>query len=358
MFGEVYATREQALRVQRRRILDAIVLVVSERGFAGASVGAVSARAGVSRRTFYKVFDGLEDCFLVVLDEGAWYVGRVMSRAFAGERSWLDGVRSALAALLGFLDSEPALARVLLIEATAAGPVARERREQHVATLRSLVEGHWEALRDGQAHRLVNDGVIASLLGVLHTQLVVEREEPLIMLLGPMMGLVTAPYLDRRDVTAEIERGEALARELLAGRGEQEQPGHRAGAGAARPGHAGGAVKGGRGRPGGAVEVPALLRDPRAHRARACVRYLATHPEASNGEVAEAVGVAHRTQMSALLVRLQRAGILVKHLSRPGGANAWSLTPQGRRVADALVGEGHDGGLDAMPPLRRVSFPR
>jgi len=349
MFGEVYATREQALRVQRRRILDAIVLVVSERGFAGTSVGAVSARAGVSRRTFYKVFDSLEDCFLTVLDEGAWYVGRVMSRAFAGERSWLDGVRSALAALLGFLDSEPALARVLLIEATAAGPVARERREQHLATLRSLVEVHWEALRDGQAHRLVNDGVIASLLGVLHTQLVAEREEPLIMLLGPMMGLVTAPYLDRRDVAVEIARGEALARKLRDGRGEGRRAGRPAtpDAGPRQPGHA-----------GGGVEIPALLLDPRAHRARACVRYLAAHSEASNGEVAEAVGVAHRTQMSALLVRLQRAGIVAKRPSRPGGANAWSLTQQGRRVADELVGEGHDSGLDAIPPLRRVSFPR
>jgi AcrR family transcriptional regulator len=340
VFGEVFVSREQAFAVHRARVLEAIVQVVCERGFAGASVGSVSERARVSRRSFYKVFDSLEDCFLAVLDEGAWYVGVLISRAFAREQSWLDGVRGALAALLGFLDSDPALARVLLVEAAAAGSWARERREAHVVSLTSLIEERWAVRGDSQAHPFVSAGVIASLLGVLHTQLVADREEPLLALLGPLMGLVTSPYLDRQGVRGEIARGESLARELLAGRGEQGYPGHVV----------------------GVVEVPALLLDPRAHRARACLLYLFEQGglgcSPSNRQVAEAVGVAGRTQMSALLARLQRAGLLVKCQSRPGGANAWSLTQKGLQVAHALAGERHERSLDATSSVRRAASVR
>jgi AcrR family transcriptional regulator len=317
IFGEVYATPEQALRVQRRRILDAIVLVVSEQGFASTSVGEVSARACTSRRTFHKLFDDLEDCFLTVLDEGAWHAGVLMSRAFAREASWLDGVRGALGALLELFDREPALARVLLIEASAAGPRARQRREANVAALTALIEDRWGP-DDRPAHPLAGAGVMASLLGVLHSELLADRGEPLLALLGPMMGLVTAPYLDQADVRREIERGESLARELLAARDKQARPGH----------------------PAAVVEIPALLLDPRAHRARACLLYLLEQGERgftpSNREVADALGVVGRTQVSALLARLHREGLLIKRRSRAGGPNACSLTQQGLAVAHAL----------------------
>jgi len=307
-------SRGPALEIQRARLLHAMAQVARERGFAGASVGAVSARAGVSRRTFHELFDGLEECFVAVLDEGGARVSAVLAGAFAAERSWLDGTRDALAGLLAFFDSEPALAHVLLVEATAAGPWARERRERHVAALTELIEGRWGAPAGGQAHPLATAGVVASLLGVLHTHLVTGRPEPALALLGPLMGLVTAPYLDQRGVAREIARGEALAAELLAA-GVRER---------ARPA-------------AGALEIPDLLLDPRAHRARACLLYLAERPGASNRQVARAVGVARDAHISTLLARLRGMGLVVKRAGRPGGPNAWSPSAYGLRVAHALA---------------------
>jgi AcrR family transcriptional regulator len=300
--------------IQRRRILDAMTVVCSEHGFARASVSSLCGRAKVSRRTFYEAFDALEDCFLAVLDDGARRASVVISRAFDGERQWLDGVRGALAALLVLFDSEPALAHVLLVEASAAGSWARERREQHVAAVTSLIEDRWAAPRDGQAHPLVTAGVMASLLGVLHTHLVTAREEPLISLLGPAMGLVTAPYLDQRGVTREIRAAETLARELLA----------RPGSGQLEHTH-------------GDVEVPDLLLDSRAHRARTCLLHVVAHPGVSNRQLARALGIASDSHISTLLARLHRAGVLVKARGAPGGPNAWSASPYGQRVAHALA---------------------
>ncbi len=298
--------------IQRARIVDAMVLVASERGYAGASIGSVTARAKVSRRAFHEAFDSLEDCFLAVLDDGTASANALMSEAFAAQENWLDGVRGALAALLSFFDGERVLARVLLVEATAAGAWARERRERHLASLTALIEARWGAPQDGHMHPLVTAGVMASLLGVLHTHLVTAREEPLVTLLGPLMGLVTAPYLERRLVVREIKRGELMGRRLYDQRRMQST------------------------QPVRHPELPDLLRDPRAHRARACLLYLASNPGASNREVADAVGVSGRTQMSALLARLLCNGLLVKRAGAPGAPNAWSLSNYGVRVERVL----------------------
>lgn len=317
---------------RRPRLIDAMVLVVRERGYAGASVTSVCARAKLSRRTFCEQFDGVEDCFLAVLDEGARHASTLMTQAFEREESWVAGVRGALAALLSFFDSEPALAHVLLVEASSAGPWARERREQHIASLTELIEERWGAPEDGHAHPLVNPGVMASLLGVLHTHLVEGRPEPLITLLGPLMGLVSAPYLGRRRVTREIERADTIARELLARRaGPQE------GQRAARR-----------------AEPPALLQNPRAHRARAVLLYLAAHPQASNRQIADGIGVIRHEQISRLLARLAGLGLLAKHPGAAGHPNAWSLTEYGVRVLGVVR---HWHASHRAAPVENLAIP-
>ena len=49
-------TRSYVLRNQRDRIVESVIEVVSETGYAGLTVRAVVGRAGVSRRTFYEHF--------------------------------------------------------------------------------------------------------------------------------------------------------------------------------------------------------------------------------------------------------------------------------------------------------------
>ena len=73
----------------------------------------------------------------------------------------------------------------------------------------------------------------------------------------------------------------------------------------------------------------------RTARVLACI---AGEPGASNRVVAEHAGVADPGQISKLLRRLERLGLLVNtgggHLS--GEPNAWRLTVQGRQVAGRL----------------------
>jgi AcrR family transcriptional regulator len=95
----------------------------------------VSARAGVSRSTFYELFDDLDACVLAVLRQVASRSTALMAKAFAAEASWQDGVLAALAALLESLDREPLLARVCLLEMLAGGPEVLEHRACELAAL-------------------------------------------------------------------------------------------------------------------------------------------------------------------------------------------------------------------------------
>ena len=55
--------------IQRARMITALVEVAGERGAGGVTVAHIVARSGVSRRTFYELFDDREDCFLAAFDQ-------------------------------------------------------------------------------------------------------------------------------------------------------------------------------------------------------------------------------------------------------------------------------------------------
>jgi AcrR family transcriptional regulator len=307
-----------------------MVQIAVEHGFAGVSVKLLTARAGVSSRTFYEEFDGLRECFVAVLDLALERAGGLIVQAFAREQRWEDGVLGALASLLQFFDSEPALTRVWFVEAMSAGSWALERREHIAGVLRAMIVEHWVARGEEPPDPVLAAGVMASVLGLIQMQLVTKRGEPLIELLGPLMGLVTSLYLDTQDRAREAARGAELARAIQAGEVSWALP----------------AVGG-----AGSIQrenepaLPAILANPNARRLRACVLYLAEQDGRggpgsgpSNREIGTAIGAVHKSQISKLLSQLQAEDLAVKDSAGPGAPNAWRLTSRGEEVASALAG--------------------
>ena len=124
---------EEVAAQQRERILLACVEEVAERGYAETPVAAIIKTAGVSRETFYRLFDSRADCFLAALDAAAGLLLVVLGEGVEKAREAARTSRSAgFAAVLGpyleGLASEPSLARVFLVEVYAAGPEAARRR--------------------------------------------------------------------------------------------------------------------------------------------------------------------------------------------------------------------------------------
>ena len=303
--------------LQRDRILRAMMEVVAERGYVGTSLEAVVVQAGVSRRTFYKCFANLDACFEELLDLASARALDLIACAFAQESVWQDGVRSALASLLAFLESEPLLARVWCVESLGAGSWALERRERRLAALREMALASWPAAEALSPSPFSVDGAIASVLGVIQTHIVTGRPGPLTALLGPLTGLVVTQWLSPRSVVREIEVGEQLAQTSRVVRRETMPA---------------------------SVAIPAVLENPNAHRARRCVLFLADCPQACNREIAAAIGVVHESQISKLLACLLAEGLLTKRSAGVGKRNWWQLTPRGEEISAALR-EGEDSAF-------------
>jgi len=317
---------------QRARILAAVVEVVAEHGVAGASVGLVCARARVSSRTFYTCFDGLEECLVAVLDGALARAAPLVAGAFARKGPWQEGMRRALAEMLAFFDEDPALAQVCLVELGTAAPVVREHRERILQAFSALVVAQIGEF--SHPSPLAAEGAYASVVGIVNARLTGSgraggKRRALLELLGPLMGIVVAPFMDEAEVAREVQRGEELACEMLAERARHA-------AATASDSEAPAAES-------AAAAVPAQLRNPGAHRARQCLLYVAAQNERghepSNSEVAAGIGVSHPGQASALLARLRRTGLLAKRTGRPGHPNAWRLTAAGELAARALRSE-------------------
>jgi AcrR family transcriptional regulator len=306
--------------MQRARILYAMAEIVVENGYARTKLKLVTSRAGVSTRAFYEHFGNLEDCFTTLLDLGTERAKELIAEAFEREDHWQDRARAALASLLVLFDSEPLLARIWFVDALAASSWALERRAHNIALLRSMiVERLWPTPRDKQPEPLIVAGIMASILGLIHTHLLTKQPTPLIDLLGPLMGLVTAPSLDTQGFTREIEKGAQLAREIAAGDPRWAPPARAALLD-----------------PGPRPIHPPIPHAPKAPRARECLLFLAEHPDSSNREIATGIGIPHKSQISRLMAHLARENLATKRSDGIGKRYAWQLTPRGEEIARVL----------------------
>lgn len=118
---------EVVARSQRERLLDAAFHVVAEKGYVATTVADLTKEAGISRTTFYEMFDDKEACFLAAYDSAVDVLVRRISVAFEAQERWPERVRAALEALLESLAVEPRIARLALIDVGSAGPAAQRR---------------------------------------------------------------------------------------------------------------------------------------------------------------------------------------------------------------------------------------
>jgi AcrR family transcriptional regulator/DNA-binding MarR family transcriptional regulator len=300
--------RGDVVQLQRARIVSAMVDVVAERGVARSTVAHVVGRSGVSRRTFYELFDDREDCFVAAFDMAVERGAVRVAPAFGEGAGWLGRARNGLRAGLEFLDDEPSLGRLGIVDALGAGPVALEHRTRVVNVLIDAIDrGRREPKAAARLTRLTAEGIVGAVLAVLHARLTEREPRPMISLLGPLMGLIVLPY-----------QGRAVA--------ERE---------AARPTP--------RRRP---ATPPAVdpLRDLEMRLTYRTVRVLAaiaSIPGASNREVSDAAGVADQGQISKLLARLEHLGLIenVGEGHAKGEPNAWRLTPRGIEVERTISRE-------------------
>ena len=282
--------------------------VCAERGAANVTVAHVVERAGVSRRTFYELFTDREDCFLAAFDEGLARIAARVLPAWHGGGSWRGRIRASLIELLLFLDNDPVTGRLVIVDTLGAGHRALERRGHVLAQVISAVdEGRRESKRGDGPPPLTVEGVLGGVLSVLYTRLAEGSPLRFVELAGPLMSMIVLPYMGAGAARRELER--PLPPPDTTGPRLPGDP----------------------------------LRDLGMRLTYRTVRVLlsvAARPGSSNRQIGVASGVTDQGQISKLLSRLERFGLIENTGLAPGqGApNAWTLTEKGSHVEQLMNG--------------------
>ncbi|HET7120660.1 MAG TPA: TetR/AcrR family transcriptional regulator [Solirubrobacterales bacterium] len=197
---------------QRSRIHQAMIEVVSERGYPETRVVDVIGVAGVSRKTFYELFDSKEDCFLAAYDGLLENLLRDTATAFESRpgASWAERAATGLRALLEHLAEHPEEARFAIVEVLAAGPKALARRD---AALRQFT-GFLEAGRAETSIELPGITSLALAGGVnelLYSEILHGAAGRLPSRLPDLVYWITLPFLGPEGATAERERARGSA---------------------------------------------------------------------------------------------------------------------------------------------------
>jgi AcrR family transcriptional regulator len=315
----------QVAEIQRSRLLAAAVRAVEELGYTQATVAHITRRARVSRRTFYELFCNREECLIAALEGVVEGIRGEIAAAGLEGLGWRERVRGGLWVILSFFDREPVLARVCVVQALRGSQAVLERREQVLAGLAAIVdEGRLEGGRGGGCPPLTAEGLVGAAFSLVYARLLRRDSEPLVGLVGDLMGMIVLPYMGpaaaRREQTRSAPSTGApmLARRSEAKDAKDEEGEH--------------------GDPLAGIPMRLTYRTVRV------LETIAAEPGVSNRGVGERAGVSDQGQISKLLARLERLGLARNtgegHLK--GEPNAWILTPTGRRVAQTIRIHTHD----------------
>jgi AcrR family transcriptional regulator len=157
--------RPVVTKIQRDRLMRAMAKTVAEYGYQETTVRRLLGRAGLSRRTYYELFEDKEDCFLAAYDEAVDHVLELVVEAYEDGESPERKIELSLHAFLQFCADEPDIARMCIVEVLAAGPAARARRAETMARLASLME---EALHELRGDRKLSKLAARGLIGGVH----------------------------------------------------------------------------------------------------------------------------------------------------------------------------------------------
>jgi len=177
-------------------------------------------------------------------------------------------------------------------------------------------EGRVQGARGTECTRLTAEGLVGAAFAIVYARLRKDEREPLVGLLGELMGMIVLPYLGPAAARREQSRpAPAVSRRARSGSTLGAPP-------------AGDPLQG----------VPVRLTYRTARVLESVAELAGRGSDPSNRMVAEYAGVSDQGQISKHLRRLERAGLLVNtglgHAK--GEPNAWALTPRGELLARSI----------------------
>jgi AcrR family transcriptional regulator len=311
--GDLFGV-ESVAGIQRARLLTAMTDLAAKKGTASVTVAHVVEHAGVSRRTFYELFDDREDCFLAAFDAGIASASKYVLDAYDPQAKWAERVRTGLVALLEFLEIERSVGSLLIVGSLGAGECALQRRRRVLDQVITVIDGSRGASgrEDSSGPKelplLTAEGIVGGALSILHARLSENDKGSLLELTSSLMSMIVLPYLGAAAARRELERPTPKRRTIT---------------------------------PSTSANPLRELQMRLTYRTVRVLTAVAAQPGASNRQVADAAEITDQGQISKLLGRLHNLGLIENTGagSRRGAPNAWTLTAKGWEIENAITGD-------------------
>jgi AcrR family transcriptional regulator len=182
---------------QRDRLLDAATAIFAGEGYAALAVANVIGQAGVSRGTFYEIFENKFDCLLAAQRRSFDRLHATIVAACSAESEWPHGVAAGVAAALDFVAESPDDARLILASShpSSEPQLARD----------GISANEWlvELLRDGSRRcpdarspsDLTEQAAVGAAISIVGSCLASERVGPMPELTTALVQIILTPYL-------------------------------------------------------------------------------------------------------------------------------------------------------------------
>ena len=201
--------RAYLVRSERERLLEAMLRVAAAKGYEATAVKDVIEVAGVSEQTFEQMFGDKESCFLEAYEAVFDVLLAHMTSAFeaAAARPWPERISAALGALVGLLSIEAGIARLSMVEVTAAGDDVRARYRSALARFTPFLEEGRQYANQGE--ELPADTArfaIGGAASMIFDEIRAGRGPELTRILPDLVFAVLMPYLGPEAAEDEMRR--------------------------------------------------------------------------------------------------------------------------------------------------------
>jgi AcrR family transcriptional regulator len=201
--------RAYLVRSQRERLLEAMLRVAAAKGYEATTVDDVVEVAGVSRETFEEMFEDKATCFLEAYDAVFDVLVAHVTAAFeaAVDEPWPERIAAGLRALVELLATEADIARLSMVEVTAAGDDARARYRAALARFTPFLEEGREY--SNQSEELPADTArfaIGGATSMIFDEIRAGRGPELARILPDLVFAVLMPYLGPEEAEDEMRR--------------------------------------------------------------------------------------------------------------------------------------------------------
>ncbi len=194
-----FLTRED----RRSGVMDAMVQLALEEGYANITDSEIARAAAVSTEAFHREFANKEECLLAVVNEFAAEAHDAVRRATRNDEDWPEAVHKGVEALIGYCAAHPGLVKLSFVNLFDAG-------NGMVARLSGVLDGFIKVMtarvpEPQRAPEVTAEANMGAVWAILSSYAPHDRLRYLPCLVDHLAFLILAPYVGPRQAVDAIE---------------------------------------------------------------------------------------------------------------------------------------------------------